>query len=463
MRALLLALALATTASAQHATHALAETGPRHERINVVVVAEGYPASEQDAFEAAADRLVDAVFATPPYDRYRAFFNVYAVPAVSAEAGADHPAQGVVRDTYLHATYGCGGVERNLCLGGDGERRLSELLRETVPEYDVALVLVNDATYGGSGGRVAVVSSHASAAQIAVHEMGHTLAGLADEYGGAGHGFHSPNTTTHADHAPWDAWLDDETPLPTPDAEAYTGVVGLFEGAAYADHGAFRPERFCQMRALGHRFCRVCTEHHIGAIYDRVSPIGDAWPAEREVTAAGAGQLTFGVHALVPPGQVAYEWTVDGVLVSEAPSLSLAAPDLPPGASRVEVRVTDTTDDVRDPDLLPLLADTRAWTVTRPGATTAEDGPGGPSALGVVAPNPVRASARLSFRLARGGAVRLTVLDALGRRVLTVLDADLGPGLHAATWAPGSLAAGAYVVRLDAPDATATRRVTVVR
>lgn len=338
------------------------------------------------------------------------------------------------------------------------------VLRETVPEYDVALVLVNDAQYGGSGGRVAVVSAHADAAEIAVHEMGHTLAGLADEYGGTGHGFHSPNTTTHADHAhaPWHAWLDDATPLPTPDLDSYSDVVGLFEGAAYADHGAFRPERFCQMRALGHRFCRVCHEQHIGAIYDRVSPIGDAWPAEREVTVGGAA-LAFGVETLVPTGQAAYEWTVDGVLVARTPSLSLSAADLPPGTSRVEVRVTDATDEVRDADLLPLLSDARAWTVTRPTATSAEGSPGGPSGLGVVAPNPVGASAQLSFRLAQGGAVRLTVLDALGRTVQTVVNGDFGPGLHAVTWAPRGLAAGVYVVRLDAPDATAVRRVTVAR
>ena len=83
--------------------------------------------------------------------------------------------------------------------------------------------------------------------------------------------------------------------------------------------------------------------------------------------------------------------------------------------------------------------------------------------LGSVAPNPVHTSARVSFRLAQGGAVRLTAFDALGRAVQTVAEGDYAPGLHAVTWAPGPLAAGVYVLRLDAPDVTATRRVTVVR
>ena len=462
MKAFLLALALATAADAQPAPIALVENGPRHERINLVVVAEGYREADQAAFQAAAARVVDAVLATPPYDRYRAFFNAYAVPTISAEAGADRPAQGLDRDTHLGATYGCGGVHRALCLGGDGERRLSDLLRRTVPEYDLALVLVNDAEYGGSGGRVAVISAHASAVELAVHEIGHTLAGLSDEYGGTAAGFASRNTSTHASHVPWAAWVETATPLPTPDTDAHGHVVGAFEGAAYADHGAFRPERHCRMRALGHGFCAVCNEHHIGALYDRVSPIGDAWPAENEVS-AGAGRLTFRVDALVPAGQVRYEWTVDGVPVAGGVTLTLDAADLPAGASRVEVRVTDATPEVRDLDLVPLLSDTRSWTVTRPVATSAEGGAGGATRLGLAAPNPVRSAARLPFRLAEGGAVRLAVYDALGREVAVLEDGVRPAGLHEATWDAHGLAAGAYVVRLETAGGVATRVVTVAR
>ena len=466
MRALLLALAvlaLAGGAAAQPAPLVVFESGPRAERINVVVVAEGYRVGDLGAFRAEAERLVEAVFAVEPYGRYRAFFNAYAVPVASAEAGADRPAQGVERDTYLDATFGCGGVHRALCLGGDGERRLGRLLRDAVPEYDVALVLVNDAEYGGSGGRVAVVSAHAAAVELAVHELGHTLAGLSDEYGGTAAGFASRNTATHAHDVPWSAWVDGATPLPTPDTDAHGHVVGAFEGAAYADRGAFRPERHCRMRALGHGFCAVCTEHHIGALYDRVSPVADAWPAEHDVVADGP-RLAFRVDALVPDGQARVEWTVDGVLVASGqPTLDLDAADLPPGTSRVEVRVTDATGDVRDPDLVPLLTDTRAWTVTRPVATAAEGGAERSTRLGHVAPNPVRGAARLAYQTGRGGAVRLAVYDALGREVAVLVDGVRPAGLHEAAWDARGLAPGVYVVRLEAPGAAASRLVTVAR
>jgi hypothetical protein len=41
---------------------------------------------------------------------------------------------------------------------------------------------VNDTTYGGSGGAFAVLSRHPLSIEIALHEIGHTLGLLADEY-----------------------------------------------------------------------------------------------------------------------------------------------------------------------------------------------------------------------------------------------------------------------------------------
>lgn len=48
--------------------------------------------------------------------------------------------------------------------------------------YDKIIVLVNDPSYGGSGGSIAVSYNGASAPQVAVHEFGHAFGGLWDEY-----------------------------------------------------------------------------------------------------------------------------------------------------------------------------------------------------------------------------------------------------------------------------------------
>ena len=51
-----------------------------------------------------------------------------------------------------------------------------------VPEFTVAIVVVNSTVYGGSGGSVGTYSLAGGATEIAIHEMGHTAFGLADEY-----------------------------------------------------------------------------------------------------------------------------------------------------------------------------------------------------------------------------------------------------------------------------------------
>jgi hypothetical protein len=78
---------------------------------------------------------------------------------------------------------------------------------------------------------------------------------------------------------------------------------------------------------------------------------------------------------------------------------------------------------------------------------------------------PVRAGAdvNLRFGLAREGRARLSVHDVQGRRLATLLDADLPAGEHAATLPGGSLRPGFYLVRLASPDFDATRRLVVVR
>ncbi|MEM1056171.1 MAG: endonuclease/exonuclease/phosphatase family protein [Bacteroidota bacterium] len=77
-----------------------------------------------------------------------------------------------------------------------------------------------------------------------------------------------------------------------------------------------------------------------------------------------------------------------------------------------------------------------------------------------VAPNPAKASATVRFGLAAPTEVRLTVQDALGRRVITEA-VRLGAGEHALPVGTGDLAPGVYVVRLEADGVVATR--TLVR
>ena len=84
----------------------VAENGPRVERVNVVLLAEGYTASELSSgkFDRDAATISEALFATEPYRSYRQFFNVYGIRVSSNQSGADYGAAGGLRGAVLVST-----------------------------------------------------------------------------------------------------------------------------------------------------------------------------------------------------------------------------------------------------------------------------------------------------------------------------------------------------------------------
>ncbi|MEM1055946.1 MAG: T9SS type A sorting domain-containing protein [Bacteroidota bacterium] len=77
-------------------------------------------------------------------------------------------------------------------------------------------------------------------------------------------------------------------------------------------------------------------------------------------------------------------------------------------------------------------------------------------------PNPTRGMARLGVTLAEAGTVSVYVYDALGREVVSS-GMERSAGAQDLSLPVAGLAPGAYVVRVEAPGGTATRRLTVVR
>jgi hypothetical protein len=102
-------------------------------------------------------------------------------------------------------------------------------------------------------------------------------------------------------------------------------------------------------------------------------------------------------------------------------------------------------------------------------ATAAADTPA-PALLALhpPSPNPAAGPVRLAADLAAPAAVRVEVLDVLGRRVALLADGPAPAGPAAWTWDPVARPAGVYVVRLTATAAggaveVQTQRVTVAR
>lgn len=88
--------------------------------------------------------------------------------------------------------------------------------------------------------------------------------------------------------------------------------------------------------------------------------------------------------------------------------------------------------------------------------------------LGAAYPNPFTSSMAVEYRLDEAKQVTVAVYDMLGRRVRTLTDGRVQPGLHTVTWngenADGIPASsGVYVVRMQAGSFVGTRRIVLVR
>lgn len=365
--AALLAALLPSAAGAQ--VEVLHEGGPAGNRINLVILGDGYTEAEQDDMSEDAARVTADFFAVSPWAEYISFFNVKLVHAVSAESGSDHPSRGELRDTAFGSTFECSGIDRLICVNAFA---VLTAAAEAVPEVTLAIVMVNDEQYGGSGGEVAAVSVHRRATEILRHELAHSIADLADEYETPFPGYPhcdpvadcaEPNVTlrTEREAIKWRAWIDEATPVPTPDS--FTDAVGLFEGARFLSEGVYRPEHGCNMRALADPFCRVCTEAMVASFYDRVNPLDAAEPQE-PVVLAWSERTTLRVeHPQTADGSVAVTWWVDGApLAGSGPALEADAAVLGTGAHVVTARVEDVTERVRA-DLGDLLRAEASFTV----------------------------------------------------------------------------------------------------
>ena len=339
----------------------LRDSGPPESRQDLVFLAEGYLEGQLQTFLADVGRVLDEMGAMEPYVRYMPFVNVHAVFVSSAEAGADHPEldPAVEVDTALDCTYGAFDVDR--IIDCDAEAVL--LLAAEAPGEDVRVVLVNDDTYGGSGGEnYAVAFTGEQMEPVAIHELGHTDALLGDEYHAAapypGFGADYVNCARRSDEQGWQPWMDIGSP-----------GVGSHPGCMWEDW--FRPtDRGCVMHVLDADYCVVCREQVTKAIHTHIPALIEGRsPADDDVVElAGTTGARLSVSVLVPAGEpfyVVWTWVEQDQVLAEGPGLSeitLQAGDLEDGLWTVEAFVEDRTDWVLD-DPFRLLQDRTSFFV----------------------------------------------------------------------------------------------------
>jgi hypothetical protein len=293
---------------------ALQNNGDPSHKVDLLILGDGYTAKEMGKFEKDARRMMEALFGQEPFKSRRKDFNVWGLCPASAESGINRPSTGQYRRSPLGCSYDAFGSERYVLTY---ENKTFRDVASYAP-YDCAQIIVNEKTYGGGGifglyGTVSVDNEFAP--YIFVHEFGHHLAGLADEYYTSDVAYQSseerpepwePNVTADTRQPKWGALLTPGVPLPTPwkktefesmsisyqakraeirkqnlpesameelfrnhslqeapllGKDAHSGKVGAFEGANYEATGYYRSQTDCIMFTRNPvPFCAACQE-----------------------------------------------------------------------------------------------------------------------------------------------------------------------------------------------------------
>jgi hypothetical protein len=291
----------------------LQKSGDPADKVDFLILGDGYTAAERGKFEKDARRLLEILFATSPYKEHRKDFNVWALCPAAQESGISRPSTGIHLASPLGTSYDAFGSERYVLTF---DNRSLRNVAQFAP-YEFIEIITNSRTYGGGGiyGLYSTVAADSEQAPyVFVHEFGHHFAGLADEYYTSPVAYTpsavktepwEPNATALLDPAnlKWKDLVAAGTPIPTPwqkedyenhsreygkrraqiraqnrpesemealfrenreweikffAAEKYVGKVGAFEGAIYEAKGYYRQEVDCIMFTRSQNFCAVC-------------------------------------------------------------------------------------------------------------------------------------------------------------------------------------------------------------
>jgi len=78
-------------------------------------------------------------------------------------------------------------------------------------------------------------------------------------------------------------------------------------------------------------------------------------------------------------------------------------------------------------------------------------------------PNPFNPSTTIKFSLLEETQVRLTVYDLAGREAAALVNGELKAGRHTVTWNAEGLTSGVYLVKMETPQFSATKKVTLLK
>lgn len=252
-------------------TFGILENGKPENKVDVVILAEGYTIAEIQKFKDDAARVTQYLFDSEPFKSEKEKFNFTGVFTPSLESGTDIPGENIYRNTCFNSTFYTFDVSRYLTTS-DMKPILDAAANVA---YDQIYVLVNTDRYGGGGfyNFVTVCTAdNALTKEVFLHEFGHGFAGLGDEYYNSQVAYEDyynlkvepwePNLTTLVNFdLKWKNLVSESVEIPTPRKPEYNDTVGVYEGGGYMSKGIYSPFIDCRMKSNNPKnFCPVCTE-----------------------------------------------------------------------------------------------------------------------------------------------------------------------------------------------------------
>ena len=242
--------------------------------LDIVLLPDGFTAGEKDKFLASCLMWQNALFGYAPFTQNKHRINIRAVWAPSQQSGISEPGNGKWCNTLLGTRF----------FTFDSERYQMTEDFQTVRDiaanapYESIFILTNTDKYGGGGiynfYGLGSAGKTGRTGEVYVHEFGHSLMGLGDEYVEVGN---TVSALYPANKEPWEAnlttfvnfkgkWEDmipAGTPVPTPYDPSMLNMpqgeltIGTYEGGGYLEKGIYRPTPQCMMNQL-RDFCPVC-------------------------------------------------------------------------------------------------------------------------------------------------------------------------------------------------------------
>lgn len=421
------------------------KTGPLSKRINLVYLADGYTSSEQTKFITDVITINNKLFNTIPFKEYKDYFNVFAVRVISGESGIKHASTasdcpGVATHpisnpkNYFGTRFDVGNIHRLVV--PDSFAKVNAVLAANFPDYDQVLIVGNTGFYGGSGGTYATSTTHTSAAEIMIHEIGHSFAGLADEYwAGSQYATEKPNMTAQSDASlvKWKNWIG-------------TPGIGVFQHTG--GPGWYKPTTggTCKMEVLNPAFCSVCKETFVERIHALVSPIDSYMPSNAAVLNVSS-TIGFKTNLVKPnPNTLQQNWFIDNIQQAAIiDTFTVLSGSIANGNHTIRTTILDNTALSRADNHISFHTYNFIWNLS---VATGISEPDLFRAGLKLFPNPFAENLVVQYEIEKVSSVGVLLISSDGKTIPLVQEKKQTPGSYSTTFSLSryNLAAGVYTI-----------------